>query len=267
MDIDSPGPDKEKIDRCRYFQDLFSPYIHGELVGSDRRALAEHIRDCEHCSEKFGLSWKAIGAAVGDLRRFGKSRVRGRPKSIRAWVTMGLVAVALLLLWSSGMTGSRRGLADVLGERGSHGTIHSMGEIVGVLYRMLRVATDPPPGSAVVSNASRAEMRGFFRDLVEAGKTKDIREIEWLFHGQFRAVDNRGDGRDWSRDEFLIEINERGLPNLLPVSVHNASRNAIYLSLAWGDRAANAILLRKESDDPHGTERNGFKLTYLLFTR
>ena len=46
----------EETSRCSYFENLFSPYISGSLDKFDRRALADHLRECGQCAEQFGLS-------------------------------------------------------------------------------------------------------------------------------------------------------------------------------------------------------------------
>lgn len=264
------GSQSEKADRCKYFEGLFSPYIHGELKREDRSALAEHLHECETCSEQFGLAWKAAAqeATGAPLEsRFG----RRRPSRISLWLILMASLTGILVLGWSGILRSDRTRFPALKRR----TIvdEELGRMIAVQTELLESMVDPLRGSQqTISHALRGEALDYFESLAKLRDSQEARaSLEAHFHSLFRAVDPEVGGRSWDRREFLEELEKKGIPTAVPVTILSASPRVILCSVAWGERPAFAFLVREQLPGQEESRISAsvppFRLAYLLLSR
>ncbi|HHI79054.1 MAG TPA: zf-HC2 domain-containing protein [Planctomycetes bacterium] len=275
----------EQVDRCKYFEGLFSPYIEGELDSVDRKALAQHLHECETCSENFRLSWQAATGFRNSGRRFGSSRKKsgnrrgGRPV---VWLLLffslvGLIAMAILGPFDSGGRGLRE-MAQGGGGReqrslGPKPLIQEeIGRMISVQTRLLEALVDPLRGTQQqVSHAQRGAAMDYFETYQkrsEAWKAQKNdqtgKAFESCFHPLFRAVDAGPGGRSFDRGEFLGSLYQKGIPPVVLVQVKAATRDTLLCQLAWGKRPAFAFLLKVPDSQP-GHLR--YRLAYLMLSK
>ncbi len=272
----------EQVDRCKYFEGLFSPYISGDLDSVDRKALAQHLHECESCSENFRLSWQAATGFQNNGSRFGsratKSRRRrgGRPV---VWLLLffslvGLIAMALLGPFDA----QGEGLREMAGGgktrvKGPKPLIQEeIGRMIAVQTRLLEALVDPLRGTEQqVSHAERGAAMDFFEALAKRTKAwqqnrgpQTGKAFESCFHPLFRAVDAGPGGRSFDRGEFLGTLYQQGIPPVVLVQVKATTRDTLLCTLAWGKRPAYGFLLK----DPKAQKGQlQYHLAYLMLSK
>ncbi len=267
-------------DRCRYFEGLFSPYIDGELETGDRRALAEHLHNCESCSQKFGYTWRGLAKDPSNDsgRRFGTGKRKKKGNQRRTlWMVMLASAVAVIYLFGNdGKFGSNSGRGFNI-PRGRTIVDEEVARMMALNNRVIGRLVDALDVSGLhVSHAARGEARDFFEALGKADP-EETRILAPFFHSLFRAVDTKGFQRI-ERDvkSMLSHLNASGMPQVVLVEVKSADRNALLCSITWGKRPAYAWLVReapqdskaegqKEEDPEEGdSEKPSFEGTFRL---
>ncbi len=293
---------EDRVERCRYFENLFSPYIAGDLDGPERRALAQHLHECEACAETFRLSWQAATGLKGDaLRRRPREGGTRLPSRRALWLVTLFCLAGLFVLGSVGLLeGDGRGLGEEVGERAAPRRLvdERLARLIAVQTDLLASIVEPLRGArGRVSHAARGEAMDYFEALAslrarllkagsgsgaEEGSSPQARGPEGrpafpslaeAFHPFFRAVDPLPGGRAWSRAEWLEEWAKQPLPEAVLVSVDHADRRAILCTITWGKRPALAFLLRRGMEPPEGVRPGPgetfepFVLAYLLFAK
>lgn len=266
---------RDDVHRCKYYEGLFSPYIEGELEADQRQALADHIRDCEACSEKFGLSWRALAQADPNPKRFSvKNRRRGFPQTRLLWILLAASLIGMLLLSASGMLGEGAGLSPL--RRGKKSAPRLVDEELArmltldnrLLTAMVEVLQRP---DQTISHAARGEARDFVESWNRSEELLVDRELasHLLLHSLLRVVDLAPGGVEWDRKAFLQELRE-GRPKLVLVSVDHVTRDSLALTAAYGDRSARLILVREEFEGEvlrEGRRADRLRLAWLALTR
>jgi len=267
---------RDDVDRCKYFEGLFSPYIEGGLDTEQRQALAEHIKDCESCSEKFGMSWRALAQADTNPKRFGSARRRSRsfPQARLLWFLLAASLIGLLMLSASGLLGEGAGLSPL--RRGKKSAPRLVDEELArmltldnrLLTAMVEVLQRP---GQTISHAARGEAR----DFVDAWNLEQEllvdRELasNRLLHSLFRAVDLAPGGAQWDRQAWIQEL-RKGRPKLVLISVDHFTRDSLALTAALGDRAARLILVREEVEGEElakGQRADALRLAWLALEK
>lgn len=243
---------RDDVHRCKYYEGLFSPYIEGDLIPEQRQALAEHIRDCETCSEKFGLSWRALAQADANPKRFGstKSRRRVAPQGRLLWILLAASLIGLLLLSASGMLGEGAGLSPLRRGRKSAPKLvdEELARMLTLDNRLLTALVEVlQRPDQVVSHAARGEALDFVGDWNQHRDLLVDRELasHVLLHSLLRAVDLAPGGLEWDRKSYLQSLRD-GRPKLVLVTVDHVTRDSLSLTAAYGERSARLILVREE---------------------
>lgn len=254
-------------DRCRYFEGLFSPYIDGGLDDAERRALADHLHECERCTQQFGLSWRR---ATARLRP--KSSEKGRRKSgSGVWILAIASLLGVSLLGAMGfLDASENGRFDPLGRTAKNAMDEELGRMLHVQTSLLEAVVDPLRGTRqTISHAARGQARDFVERL-EAIRSSERTGLELLedfseiIHPLLRVTDPQPGGRTWNRIEWLEEVGREGIPAVVLVEVVSAFREVLFVRLTWGKRPAYAWLLPEvEGEKSSSTTR--FVLSFLLF--
>ncbi len=267
---------RDEVHRCKYYEGLFSPYIEGDLEPQQRQALAEHIKDCETCSEKFGMSWRALAQADSNPKRFGAraKRKRSLPQSRLLWILLGASLIGLLLLSASGLLGEGAGLSPL--RRGRKSAPRLVDEEIArmltldnrLLTAMVEILQRP---DQTISHAARGEAKDFVdRWNLQQDLLVD-RELasHLLLHSLLRAVDLAPGGLEWDRKSYLQKLRE-GRPKLVLISVDNVTRDSLALTAAYGERAARLILVREEftgEELSDGQRADRLRLAWIALTK
>jgi len=267
---------RDEVHRCNYYEGLFSPYIEGDLETDQRQALADHIRDCEACSEKFGLSWRALAQADPNPKRF-KPRTNRRssfPQVRLLWILLAASLIGLLLLSASGMLGEGAGLSPL--RRGKKSAPRLVDEELArmltldnrLLTALVEVLQRP---DQTISHTAHGEALDFV-DRWNRGEELIVeRELasHLLLHSLLRAVDLAPGGGEWDRKSYLYQL--RGArPKLVLISVDHVTRESLALTTAYGDRSARLILVREDFEGEElaeGQRADRLRLAWLALTK
>ncbi|PIE23337.1 MAG: hypothetical protein CSA62_08045 [Planctomycetota bacterium] len=240
-------------DHCRYFEGLFSPYIHGNLDAETRRALAEHLHECEFCAERFGLAWRAEAtqAAGGQLSPVGK-RLRGTmPRGRRRflWVVIGASLIGMLVFAGrGGGFGNSRGFElanpDKLFEEEIGRTIQVQNRLLEVLARPLESADLKP------SHAARGEARDWFQAWSKA-RREGLSSVLPLIHSYVRLFDCRPGGEQLGSRQLVGDAEKPGrwsqgkVPDLVLMQLRDATRDAMFCEAICDRQPAYVFLVRE----------------------
>ncbi len=272
----------EQVDRCKYFEGLFSPYISGDLDSVDRKALAQHLHECEPCSENFRLSWQAATGFHQNGNRFGSGRKKSRRRRAGrpvVWLLLFFSLVGLIAMAILGPFDSRGGnLRDIAGggEKRVVGPKpliqEEIGRMIAVQTRLLEALVDPLRGTEQqVSHAERGAALDFFEAFERRTKAWQKNKnpvtgkaFESCFHPLFRAVDTGPGGRSYDSAEFLGTLYQKGIPPVVLVQVKATTRDTLLCTLAWGKRPAYGFLLK----DPKAQKGQlQYRLAYLMLSK
>jgi len=249
---------------CTYYERLFSPYIHGGLDSNQRVELADHLRDCERCSEQFGAAWKvATAATAGEIT--DAARYYPRPISpLILWVALVLGCLGVAIFSWSDFTPRPDPLRSIA-------TDERVTRLLEVQTDLLDSMVDPLRGvEHRVTAEVKSEVVGFFQSLRKAKQLSNATGTGFAdhLHEFFRACDPAVGGRVWSREEFMLDLAGGALPAVTLVSVINASRRFVLCRVTWGQRPAFAILTRGRKPSPEIFDASApLRLTYLLMSR
>lgn len=255
-------------DRCGYFENLFSPYIDGSLDAPERKALAEHLHDCEGCAEQFGLTWRKVASQASAGSTPPTGRPRRRNSNTGLWLLALLCLSGVVVLGAMGLldTGGGGSSLDLFQSRTRGKLQDQLAEMVSVQTDLMKALVGPlRDEEPTVTHAARGEAKDYFERLTSRrGQEEGDPMWEADLHPLFRAADPAPGGRDWSRREFVEKLNQGGLPPVLLVRVVSAFRDVIFCQVTWGERPAYAWLLREA---PQAEREIAFRLGYLLFSR
>jgi hypothetical protein len=264
-------PEAEKS-RCQYFESLFSPYIDGTLDEVERKALAEHLHECEACAQRFGLTWREVTNKVaGDP---ATRRLRGvRRRSSGIWVLAIFCLAGVTALGAMGLLDNADSGSDLFHRQDRALVGEEIARIIDVQTELLKAVVEPLRGADHhISHATRGEAMDFFQRLQASGSRSvpPGTEPAWTaeFHRLFRAADPCPGGRDWDREEFLGDLAKTGLPRMVLTRVVSGYRSVIFCEVTWGERPAFAWLVREraEADEPPSEEPRPFRLAFLVLS-
>lgn len=255
-------------DRCRYFEGLFSPYIAGGLDDEERRALADHLHECERCSQQFGLSWRRATSSFKSAPREKKKR---RSSGSGLWILAIASLLGVSLLGALGFLDAAEGKRfDPLGRSAKRAMDEEIGRMLHVQTALLEAIVDPLRGTRqTISHAAKGQARDFV-DGIEKIRSSDRKGLEALedfaklVHPLLRVTDPQPGGRSWNRIEWLEAVGREDLPAVVLVEVVSAFREVVFVRLTWGDRPAYAWLLPEPEASESSTTRR-FVLSFLLF--
>ena len=261
------GPNQ---DRCGYFEGLFSPYIAGDLDDAERRALAEHLHDCERCTQQFGLSWRRATSRISAVKPGSETKRKRRKRGSGLWILAIASLLGVSLLGAMGYLDAAESQHLDPFQRGAQRRMdEELGRMLHVQTALLQAVVEPLRGTQqTVSHAQRGLARDFVEALEalrgKAGASKqDLRRgFEELAHLLLRVSDPGPGGRSWTRAEFLESIEREGLPPVVLVDVVSAFREVLFLRMTWGKRPVYAWLLRgPDSEEAAGS----FQLAFMVY--
>lgn len=259
---------RPNADRCRYYEGLFSPYIAGGLEDDERRALAEHLHECEHCSQQFGLSWRQAAAKFRSAK--SPEKKRGRRSGNGLWILAIASLVGVSLLGAIGLLDASEGQRfDPFGRSNKMAMEEELGRMLHVQTTLLEAVVDPLRGTRqTISHAARGQVRDFvdrINALQEAPTPQaQLEGFTAMMHPLVRVTDPQPGGRSWNRVEWLESVARDGVEPVVLVEVVSAYRDVLFVRMTWGDRPVFVWLLPEvESEDSNEVRR--FVLGFMLF--
>jgi hypothetical protein len=273
------GPETEdsafSAERCRYFEGLFSPYIAGDLDLDSRRALAEHLHQCEACAERFGLAWKAEATekAGGQLSPVGQ-RLRPKVGGLRRrmlWVMVAVCGFAVVMLMNQRNSGGGFGQSAIPVPSGRALLDEEVGRTIALQNRLLEVLVEPLQGQErPISHSARGEARDWFESFGRA-RAQGIGELVPMLHSLARVIDSRPGGNLIDRNQIVQSWREEGqAPDLVLVEVRDATRETTFCQGTWGGSPAYFFLVREKQQGDAASARVGswtpLRLALVLLT-
>lgn len=260
-------------ERCRYYEGLFSPYIQGQLDADTRRALAEHLHECEGCAERFGLAWRAEATekAGGELSPVGErlKTTVGPGRRRLLWILIAACGFGVVLLLGRG---EGFGQSELPLPSPQRRVDEEIARTLALQNRLLEVLVEPLRGAELhVSHAARGEARDWFESF-ERAREKGVGDAARRLHSLVRTIDQSPGGGKRDREAILATWQRDGIPHLVLVEVRDATRQTLLCRATWGVRPVYLFLVREEQPgDGEGGEIFGpgwppMRLALALFT-